>query len=91
MTRFAGDFCGPCRACDDVVEFAIGFRPGTDPIAMHFGPGGATPVEIGGVELGLMADDVCDLKFWFICPLCGRRSTGRATCRATPSLGDALE
>jgi hypothetical protein len=81
MSRYAGDFQGKCTACDEYVEFALGVSTGNDPVAMHFGPGGPTPVAIELLELGLMVEDEIDVRFRFMCPLCGRTSAGRARCR----------
>ena len=43
MSRFAGDFQGPCTACGEYVEFALGIRTDGPTVAMHFGPGGPQP------------------------------------------------
>lgn len=82
MARYAGDFQGNCTKCDEYVEFAIGIRSGSDPVAMRFGPGGPSDVTLREVELVTMMDDVLDVRFEFQCPLCGEWSTGRATCRS---------
>ncbi len=89
MPRFAGDFQGPCTACDEYVELALGVRTDGPAIAMHFAPGGPQPVELDGFELVLMLDDALDVRFRFACPLCGGWSDGRVTCRAVPEPGDA--
>lgn len=91
MTRFAGDFSGPCEVCGEPVEFAIGFRPGTDPLALHFGPHGPQPVELRDFALDLMVDETCDVRFRYVCPLCGAAARGKATCKATASMSDPLE
>jgi len=83
VARFAGDYSGSCGACGEHVEFAVGIRPGTDPVALHFGPSGPAPIEIADLELKTMIDDALDVRLSFICPLCGQRSPGRITCRPT--------
>ena len=88
MHRYAGDFAGTCQVCEEYVEFALGVSPGNDPIAMHFGPGGPMPVEVDQLELGLMVEDTIDVRFRFVCPLCGGRSAGRATCRLVERRAD---
>ncbi len=81
MSRYAGDFQGTCKRCEEYVEFALGVSPGNDPVAMHFGPGGPTPVDVDQLELGLMVEDEIDVRFQYVCPLCGKASAGRATCK----------
>lgn len=80
MQRFTGDYQGPCDFCDQPIEFALGFQIDREPVAMHFGPGGPTPVRIHDIRLVLMVDDQMDVEFRFDCPLCGGESTGRAVC-----------
>lgn len=86
VSRFAGDFQGSCKNCDEYIEFAVGVRPGTDPVAMHFGPGGPTPVELRDVELSQMIDDALDLRLHFLCPLCKKWSAGRMTCKQASAM-----
>jgi len=88
MSRYAGDFQGPCTACGEYVEFALGIRTDGPPAAMHFGPGGPQPIELGDVKLVLMVDDKLDVKFDFKCPLCGESSAGRMTSNAVRRVGD---
>lgn len=83
-SRYAGDFHGKCTNCDEYVEFAVGIRPGADPVAMHFGPGGPRATPIRSAELAVMVEDSLDLRFEFECPICEAWSRGRVTCRATP-------
>lgn len=85
MPRYTGEFSGPCPACDEHIEFALGIRTDGPPAAMHFGPGGPTPVAVRDVQLMLMVDDRLDVAFRFDCPLCGAGGAGRATCSAVPS------
>lgn len=84
MARFTGDFRGTCKACGEYVEFALGIRPGTDPIAMHFGPQGPSPIEVRDLTLDLMTDAELLVRVAFVCPLCEQRTDGRVTCRAAP-------
>jgi len=85
MQRFTGEFQGECKSCGEHVEFALGIQTGRDPVAMHFGPGGPTPVELREVDLVLMVDEALDVKFRFACPLCGGESRGRTTCNPPAS------
>jgi hypothetical protein len=84
LARYTGDYQGRCTACDEYVEFAVGIRPGTDPLAMCFGPGGPQPVEIEDLNLEIMIDDAMDVRFRYTCPICGRWSSARVTCRIVP-------
>ncbi len=84
MPRFTGDFHGKCEACDEYVEFAVGIQTDRPPVAMHFGPTGPGTVRLTDVELGVLVDDMADIRIRFQCPLCGGASTGRLTCRNVP-------
>lgn len=81
MSRFTGDFNGDCEACGEYVEFAIGVQTGREPVAMHFGPRGAEQITLSEFELVLMVEEDIDVRFRFLCPLCGGESGGKASCR----------
>jgi hypothetical protein len=87
MSRFTGDFSGECEACGEYVEFAIGVQTGREPVAMHFGPRGAENITLSEFELLLMVDEELDVKFRFVCPLCGGESAGRAACKGAAMPG----
>lgn len=84
MSRMAGDFQGKCNACDEYVEFAVGIQTDRPPVAMHFGPGGPSNVQLSNLELRLMVEDSAEVDIEYLCPLCGMSSSGRLTCRVVP-------